>query len=350
MAEQWWRVVEESPLKTDQRLPEHDAYRWMQFNRPIQWEPRENGNLEERAMWLEEKSDPVSSRVENHAQFVAGVDVYLDLTSISNIFEPFWNGRVLEEQDRGVLAYEYGIHCDPATVNDYFSIMVAHMEMAPDANEFGVRYRHLIVDHYDLFRPEDFEGGIIIYSEVQKEIERLMRAFRPTTVTMDQFNSTQMIQALSRYAADNQLPSRVWEETASSSKNQQMYENLKFSVNTGIIHSYRDRLLAGDAARCMLQAQLEHIQLKKGRVDKPRVDGMGHLDLCDCLAVLTERLLGDQSSLVRDRLLGHSSISQQDVHNDRMSLRDMARQSGDDGNSPFRNLYGGNPWQLGRSF
>lgn len=349
MTEQWWRVVDEHPLEDDsESLRRIDGYRYQRFTRPIQYEPRENGSLEERAMWLEEKSDPVSARVENHAQFVAGIDVYLDPSSVSKIFDPFWNDRVLEEQDRGQIAYEYAMHCDPATVNDYFSVMVAHMEMAPAPDEFGIRYRHLIVDHYDLFRPDDFEGGIIIYAQVQQQIEQLMRMFRPTTVTMDQFNSAQMIQSLTRFASDSQLPSRVWEETASASSNQQMYENLKFSVNSGLIHSYRDHLLAGDASRCMLQAQLEHIQLRNGRVDKPRVDGMGHLDLCDCLAVLTSRLLGDQSTMMRELLTGSAMISRRDVHQDRMSLRELARSAGDNGDSPFRSIYGGNPWQTGR--
>lgn len=291
-------------------------------------------------MWLEERSDPISAQVENHAQFVAGIDVYLRPEMVERVFEPFWNGRELEDQDRGILAYEYGIHCDPASVNDYFSVMVAHMEMAPEADEFGIRYRHLIVDHYDLFRPEDFPNGIISYSDVQTQIEQLMLSFRPTTLTMDQFNSTQMIQNLTDFASQNRLPTRVWEETASASSVQQTFENLKFSVNTGLIHSYRDHLLQGDAVRCMLQAQLERISLKNGRIDKPRVEGMGHLDLTDCLATLTQRLLGEQSNLMRQRLTANSFITASDVHNDRVGLRALARQAGDDGNSPFRELYG----------
>lgn len=309
-----YRVIATAPTADapERRL---EALRRTHFDRPIQYPPNASGSLEERIMAAEERSDPVTFRVENRAQFVEGVNSYFDPDAVRAVFQP-WDGRTLEKATSGRLGVEYQMHIDPALVNDMFSVMVAHAEDGgPDA--FGISYRHLVVDEYRVYRPEDFPDGRISYSAVLDDIRGMISAFRPTIVSCDQFNSAYVTENLGSYVRERRLPTQVFEETATGQKNKMMYETLKFSINTGLVHSYEDRMNPSEPWRCMLQAMLESVQLVDGKLDKPRSKRLGHLDLVDCLAVLCVRLLGDQSQNRRDLLNPVSFIDNESVMRER---------------------------------
>ena len=317
----YWKVIDEAPAEqADTKL---QAYRWDPFSQPIMYRPDANGCIEERIMAAEERSDPTTFRVESRAQFVEGINTYFEHDAVENVFKPFWNDRVLTEESAGRVAYDYKIHCDPALVNDMFSVMVAHAEDAPEDDSFSIRYKHLVIDYYTVYKPQDFADGHIQYEAVLADIERLMTAFRPTSVTCDQFNSAFIVQTLQKYAANNGMSCQVYEETATGAKNFKMYENLKFSINTGLVHSYYDSMNKNENWRCLLQAMLEQVQLVNGRVDKPRSKEFGHLDLVDCVAVLCMQLLGDQSSMRRELLnsafVDNSSVLQERFQSARLS-------------------------------
>lgn len=325
----FWKIVDAQPVDhADETLK---AYRWTRLNRPIQYHPDENGSIEERIQATEEKTDKISFMVENRAQFVSGVNVYLEPEMVSAIFEPFWNGRRLVEQDHGFINVEYQIHCDPAVVNDMFSVMVAHRETAPEPDEFGNTYDHVIVDYYNIYRPSDFNEGVIDYSAVLDDIKGLMGRFRPAALSMDQFNSVMLLQQLKSYSDSINLNCNVFEENATNGKNTAMFEAMKFSINNHLVHSYKDELNRSDDESCMLQRMLEEIQYVNGKIIKPRSKDYGHCDLADCLAVLTQRLVGNQSHIRRDMLMKSSYVPNSDIFNNRMTLNDMSRRFGSSG-------------------
>lgn len=327
----WWRVVSEKPIESS---PERslEAFRHISFSRPIQYAPNPGGCLEERIQASEERSDPTMFRVENRAQFVEGINPYFDADAVSRVFEP-WNDIQLRQTTSGRLGTEYQIHIDPALVNDMFSVMIAHSEQG-DKDEFGISYRHLVVDWYRVYRPEEFPDGRIVYSSVLGDIQQMIIAFRPTVVSCDQFNSAYVTENLGSFVRSRNLSTQVYEETATNQKNSSMYETLKFSINTGLVHSYRDDLNRGSDWRCLLHAMLDSVQLVNGKVDKPRSKELGHLDLVDCLAVLCSRMLGDQSSARRDLLTPVSFIDNSSI----MKEREAAARF--DATSAFASLYG----------
>lgn len=327
----WWRVVSRSPLESSpaRRL---EAHRHVGFSRPVQYAPDPNGCLEERIQAAEERSDPTMFRVENRAQFVEGINPYFDADAVARVFEP-WGGAPLEARTSGRLGAEYQMHIDPALVNDMFSVMVAHSEQG-DPDEFGISYRHLVVDWYKVYRPEGFPDGRIVYSSVLDDIRQMIVAFRPTVVSCDQFNSAYVTENLGDYVRSRNMPTQVYEETATGQKNSAMYETLKFSINTGLVHSYKDDLNRGGDWRCLLHAMLDSVQLVNGKIDKPRSKELGHLDLVDCLAVLCSRMLGDQSGARRDLLMPVSFIDNESV------MREREASARFDTMSAFANIYG----------
>ena len=148
----YWKVIDEAPAEqADTKL---QAYRWDPFSQPIMYRPDANGCIEERIMAAEERSDPTTFRVESRAQFVEGINTYFEHDAVENVFKPFWNDRVLTEESAGRVAYDYKIHCDPALVNDMFSVMVAHAEDAPEDDSFG----NGLLEYPHYTRPEEFRG------------------------------------------------------------------------------------------------------------------------------------------------------------------------------------------------
>lgn len=298
------------------RLP---GLRWQRFTRPPVVEPDPNGSVEARAMAAEEAADPDMFRVESRAQFADGVSPYFQRAAVAKVFEPY-GGRTLTRRTSGELQYDYRVHCDPALVNDFFSVMVAHGETAP-ADGFGIEYGHIVVDFYRVWRPQEFDHGRIDYTLVAAELRQLMTAFRPVSLTMDQFNSAYLLQDLHKWADRMGLPTECTEATATAASNAAMYEALKFSVNTGLVHCYADDPWRDDQNRTLLRAQLDAVQWDHGRVVKPRSAALGHLDLVDCLAQLVVQLTGDQSTVRRDMLLGSSAVTNADVFADRTMPR-----------------------------
>jgi hypothetical protein len=309
------QVVEAEDID-DENVDKSIAYKFIKFARPIQYAPNANGTIEEKAQAAEESSNKISFRVENRAQFVEGLHSYLDPDMVERIFQPFdledAKHVMLERKDVGIIKNEYHIHCDPAKVNDDFAVMVGHYEIAPK-DEFGIVYKHLIVDQYNVYKSTDFDSGLIEYSPILEDIKDMIVKFRPLTVTFDQFNSVMPIQELSKFVKDNYINCSVYEETFTGNKNVKMYENLKICINEGWVHSYYDDMNKWETTRCMLQAELDALQFVNGKVIKPRIGNLGHSDLVDCLMVLAYRMLFNQTSLRRDAYLKPSMVGKEEV-------------------------------------
>ena len=233
-------------------------------------EPKKDGTPREQAEWRKEHLNPVWYRREYRAQFSDSAFVYFDPERVKLCFDPG-----LVEQSRFTPGREYRMHCDPGRVNDYFSIMVAHAEDGK-----------LVEDKAVVLRPEDAPNHTLDYKKVESLLISLLLAFRPASVTFDQYNSAYLIDSLQAAAGKNNIACEVGEETATRAKNQDMFENLKLLINQGKVRCYRDSLNVMEKDRCLLEASLDKVEDVQGKIVKPREQGYGHLDLVDCLAVL----------------------------------------------------------------
>lgn len=242
-------------------------------------EPKEDGTPRERDQWRTERLNPQRYRVEYRAQFADSAYAYFDPALVKACFD-----TNLTEQTRFAPGVAYRVHCDPGRVNDYFSLMVAHAE--GDL---------LIEDRAMVFRPEDADGHTLDYLRIEEALRGVLDAFRPVSMTFDQYNSAYLIDALNAYAPRINLDCRIGEETATKAKNRDMYENLKLLINEGKVKCYKDRLNTREKDRCLLEASLCKIEIANGKVFKPREPGFGHLDLVDCLAVLGLQLSDDMA-------------------------------------------------------
>lgn len=242
-------------------------------------EPKEDGTPRERDQWRTERLNPQRYRVEYRAQFADSAYAYFDPQLVKACFD-----TNLKEQMRFTPGIAYRVHCDPGRVNDYFSLMVAHAE--GDL---------LIEDKALVFRPEDCEGHTLDYLKIEEALRGILEAFRPVSMTFDQYNSAYLIDALNSYASQINLDCQIGEETATKAKNRDMYENLKLLINQGKVKCYQDRLNIREKDRCLLEASLCKVEIANGKIFKPREPGYGHLDLVDCLAVLGIQLSDDMA-------------------------------------------------------
>ena len=247
-------------------------------------EPKKDGTAREQAEWRKEHLNPAWYRREYRAQFSDSAYAYFDPERVKLCF-----AGDLKEQQRFTPGVAYRIHCDPGRVNDYFSIMIAHAED-------GL----LVEDKAIVLRPEDAPGHTLNYQEIEGQLISLLSAFRPVSVTFDQYNSAYLIDSLRSAASRLNLDCEVGEETATHVKNQDMFENLKLLINEGKVRCYRDGLNIMEKDRCLLEASLCKVEDVNGKIVKPRETGYGHLDLVDCLAVLGMQFADDLAGTGED--------------------------------------------------
>ena len=267
----WWKIINTTPLPNPTKTSpteETPAYYPTGLQYAIQVSPDAHGTVEQVMMSREESQDPITFKVENRSQFVTSAYGYFNENLIHTIFHP-----ELHEQSRGTPQNTYFMHCDPAKVNDMFSLMIAH-----DENSI------LTVDYMHVYRPEDYENHTINYEMVEEDIKLLLRKYNVYRCSFDQFNSTYLIQRLRDYVRFRNLDTIIVEDTATAASNMQDYERLKQAINSQTVVSYKDDLNTVTRGESLLEAQLCSVQMMEGKLIKPRAKGLGHCDLVDCLA------------------------------------------------------------------
>lgn len=79
------------------------------------------------------------------------------------------------------------------------------VQVSKTDNNFAVSIGHeirdnnlpqVITDYIHVWKPSDFPGGVIDYPHIEKELLRLIVAFRISTMVFDQYNSIGTIQRL----------------------------------------------------------------------------------------------------------------------------------------------------------
>lgn len=279
-----WTVDE--VLEGSGQAPKVPAWTDAGFTSPIMAPPNMNGDDLSRQAARMEQQDPIGFKVEMRSQFVDGRFMYFMPDMVSRIFTPY-HGRELVMRRIGSPQWTYRMHADAGLVNDYFAAMTAHSEPSNEG-------QHLVIDWYNVWRPEDYPNHTIPYRQVLAELESLVVPFRLASFSMDSWNSELFLREIEATAQNHQLDTMVSILDSNHENQTRMMEQLKKMMIDGRVHSPIDDLNQRETNRCLLEAMLDRVELVDGKITKPRVPGFGHLDLVDCVMALADAIKTDE--------------------------------------------------------
>jgi hypothetical protein len=247
----------------------------------------------------EERNDPEGFKVEYRAQFAEVEHPFLNPDMVDRAFDTTWHYKMLGrplEPTRGAMGFmRYKGHGDPATVSANFGIAIGHVEEI-DNPDTGNKESHVVFDVVNAFFPDDFENNTIDYLQVTPTIVDLINAFRPFEFTFDQYESTYLIQSISKEIAKNGIPVNVYETTATKALNMQRANSFKTALNLGRVHVPHPTSYKGAGANNpieLAQFELKFLREVNGRVDKQTFGPVKTKDIADCLMAVTDTLIGD---------------------------------------------------------
>lgn len=243
------------------------------------------------------KRDPQSFKVEREAQWAEVIDNYLNPQWVDWMFEPFYDDsdipglRKLERQLKGVPKWVYWGHSDPSKAGCNFAFALGHNE--PVTDDDGEVWQHVIIDHMKVWKPEDFEDGVVPYNEIEKEIVEVLGAFPTTEVfTYDQFGSFVTVARMKQRVREQKLSTTVRESTFTDQTNKKRAEVFKAALSLRWVHSYKDNFGADDNS--LLEQELKFLTEKNGKVYPQTIGPVQTKDLADCVMEITYQLVGDQ--------------------------------------------------------
>lgn len=233
------------------------------------------------------ETDPEDHAVEYLGQFRSARCAYLPLQLVTDMFGPF-NGELLKMRTRAPLGQAFFIHVDPSLVGKNTAVAVGHVEHLNGEE-------HVVYDHLHVWHPSDFDGGRINYTYIEDEIFELIKAFGASQVTLDQFNSAQIIERLKERVSDANLPRpcAVFERTATASRNFEMAEIFKAAAGMGRLH-LPDHPLA--------RLELEYLQIDGKKVHAPTAGPVQTDDLADAIINVCYSALQEAAPVLFARL------------------------------------------------
>ncbi len=258
-----------------------------------------------------EDADPASYTVEYLAQWREVEAGFLNPVMVDRIFAPFCSAcgmpvtddttacdlcggavRVLEEQDRGILALVYRGHADPAAKGpSNFAYVIAHTEEFITAE--GETWFHVIVDRIQVYRAGDYPDHVFPYDRIEEAIVADVMGFRTLEVfSLDQFSIMAIMPHLRDRLRMAGHAAVVKEVTFTKSSNPEREYTFKAAISRGWVHSFRDRF--GPQGRSLLEAELKSLKLKGERVVAPTGGPIRTDDVADSLMVLVDELLKEQ--------------------------------------------------------
>lgn len=241
---------------------------------------------EEQVLALEAQGNEVAT--EYRAQFATALNAYLLPDRVEAIFKP-WNGTALVRQSRGDRNIQYVAHADPSRSNANFGFAIGH---AQQDNQGG---RHFIFDVLDAWHPKDFPGGIIDYVQIEDVIFDYLSVFPITTLTFDQYSSTQSIQQLNQRARAAELPWRpdIRQRPATAASNFQQAEVFKTAVNLGLVHAPSFELARNE---------LLYLVVDGTRVSHPPTGPVRTDDVADAMINVVATLAHDDSAAIHSQM------------------------------------------------
>lgn len=263
----------------------------------------------------EEQADPESFKVEYRAQFAEVIDSFLNADMVDRMYSPIYTQRMLGRNiapTEGAIGFmRYKGHGDPASVGANFGIAIGHVEeiMNPDT---AIKEEHVVFDFIDAFYPEDFKNpkepdqpGTINWLEVIPTIVELINRFRPFEFTFDQFDSTMAIQQLKHDLSNLGIgESMVYSKVATAALNDRRWKNFRAALNLGRVHAPHPDTFPNSTKNSieLSRNELKFLQEKNGRVDKQSIGPIRTKDIADCIAEVTDALIGDTISSLHSNL------------------------------------------------
>lgn len=275
------------------------------FKRAIQYEPDENGAIENKRMFIMEKQDPDSFKVERRAQFAEVVGAYLDPEKVDDIFRPFRLKeneplRVLERKDNGRVGFMYHGHVDPSKSGANFAVAIGHLEKSEIPDEHGSYWNHVVFDFLHVYQPHHFDNHTVDYVQIEKDLERLIGKYRSLDVfSFDQWNSVGFIHKLREVVRKLGTRTSINEVTFSHTRNKRVAEQFKTALNLGWVHAYRDDFF-DDGEGSLLEMELKFLTEKNGKIEKQNIGPVTTKDLADCVMEVTVSLLESQFGATND--------------------------------------------------
>ncbi len=241
-------------------------------------------------------ADPHGYDVEFGAQWAASEAAYLPREDVDALFAPY-GGVNLQMKTVGTSSHSYIAHADPSYTGANFAIVVAHVQLGDDGQ------RHVIIDLIRVWRPTDWSDKRINYEHVIDEIKDLLRRFRLTDLTFDQFNAGGLLQRLQDFARTDARvlgnPS-IYERTATAPYNHRAAETFKAALSRRLVHApYHD----------LADAELRNLESRNGRVNHPTTGTVTTSDIADCLMAITYAFLGDDNSDQLGKSFGSVGLS-----------------------------------------
>lgn len=151
----------------------------------------------------------------------------------------------------------------------------------PPASKVG----HVLVDKIRVWRPEDFEGGVIDFLTVYADILQDFSDFNIVDASFDQHQAVMIIELLKKDVP--MLGSRfgtatIHEIVHTRSTNRATADILRPALDQGQVHAYAHELL---------EEELLYLQEINDKVDHPSSGPVQTNDAATCLMVLVERLI-----------------------------------------------------------
>ncbi|WP_028058380.1 hypothetical protein [Candidatus Solirubrobacter pratensis] len=252
----------------------------------------------------EEKQNPDTYKVERRGQFSEIIDAYLDPKAVDRMFEgvPAPDGSHIAvasnyTSPNGFL-YEYRAHLDPSSTTAGFGFALGHLEAFPGSD--GEPEEHVVFDIIKRWQPQNFESGVIEWETVLREVYGYIDLFRPTEITMDQFNSDAPIEWLNKELRMRNVGGvKVFKKSATSQSNWNRSEIFRTCLYRDLVHGPAD---TPDNRYCALE--LKYLQqISTGltpRVDKQEIGPVQTKDMADCVMTVTESFL---SNRLRDQMM-----------------------------------------------
>jgi hypothetical protein len=271
-----------------------------------------------------EAANPDAYKVERRGQFAEVVDAYLNPAMVDQMYAGKPIGYTPElkvvyepyqaDYGEGILnIYQYRAHLDPSSTTAGFGFAMGHVEQF--VNPQGAEEPHVVFDIIKRWQPGEFKGGAIHWPTVQKEVMQLIRLFRPTMLTLDQYQSHEPIQAMQILVREEGLDTQIKEITATPEVNWKRAENYKTALYQGLVHApATSRYVQATEDIKYSALELKFLQemrtaSKYPRIDHPTVGEVKTKDMADCIMEVTSALLGNYLSTRIQENLANNMMS-----------------------------------------
>lgn len=297
--------------------PEHLMLQFPSWEMYRDWETHSNkpqAMVTYEAVKQEEKSDPDKFRVEYRSYFAETQDAFLDPDRVNDMFNGAWAGRTLDTEYAGCGLWEYRGHADPSSTTANFGFAIGHVEYRdevefdPVTNERVERKAvpHVVFDLIDAFYPADMPNNVIDWEIVTDSIMTYIHHFRPRTFTFDQFDSAPVISTLRRRLSERNIyDCRVAEVTASAGSNRRRWDNFKAALYLGRVHAPNPKNQINQRSLELGREELKFLQERSGKVMKQDIGPVQTKDIADCIAEVTDALIGNEISGRAHALASH---------------------------------------------